>query len=114
MNLLLASASRPIASCWAARALHTPHQSFHDATPAVTSSKSVSATPFATKRGAQWAIADLTSASIQDSVLILSWRRSGPRRMAASGSARRRPSRLAKRRAPQDEGYQALAPQGQG
>src|ERR1700737_2499221 len=64
MNFLLASASRPITSCWAARALHARHQSFHDATPAVTSSKSVSATPFATKRGAQWAIADLTSASM--------------------------------------------------
>src|SRR3954452_14439445 len=65
MNLLLASASRPIASCWAARALHAPHQSFHDAMPAVTSSKSVSATPFATKRGAQCAIADLTNASME-------------------------------------------------
>ena len=44
---------------------HAPHQSFQIAMPAVTSSKSVSATPFATKRGAQCAIADLTSASMR-------------------------------------------------
>ena len=48
------SASRPISSCTAARADQAPHQSFHDVIEAVTSSKSVSATPLATKRGAQW------------------------------------------------------------
>src|ERR1043165_7700757 len=64
MNLPLANASRPIASCCAARSDQARHQSSHLATEAVTSSKSVSATPFATKRGPQWAIADLTISSM--------------------------------------------------
>src|SRR6187401_3221113 len=88
MNLLVASASRPIASCTAALSDQAPHQSFHVATLAVTSSKSVSATPLATKRGAQCAIADLTSASMEITDLILRRppKRSegGPRRMAKS------------------------------
>src|SRR5687767_4194303 len=70
MNFLLASASRPIASCGTARSDHARHQSFHEPMPAVTSSKSVSATPFATKRGAQCAIADLTSASMLGALLL--------------------------------------------
>jgi hypothetical protein len=44
-EFLARAASRPIASCCAARSDHARHQSFHDAMPAVTSSKSVSATP---------------------------------------------------------------------
>src|SRR6185503_778005 len=62
--------------CTAALSDQAPHQSFHDATPAVTSSKSVSATPFATKRGAQCAIADLTSASMKPPNLMLRSERS--------------------------------------
>src|SRR3954467_14186862 len=65
MNLPFAKASRPIVSCCAARSDQARHQSSHFATDAVTSSKSVSATPFATKRGPQWAIADLTMSSIK-------------------------------------------------
>src|SRR3954468_4541688 len=65
MNLPFAKPSRPIASCCAARSDHARHQSSHLATEAVTSSKSVSATPFATKRGPQWAIADLTMSSMK-------------------------------------------------
>src|SRR5947209_6081150 len=71
MNFLLANASRPIASCCTARSDHARHQSFQDAIPAVTSSKSVSATPLATKRGAQCAMADLTSASMEFPSLIV-------------------------------------------
>src|SRR6187402_625773 len=68
MNFLFASASRPIASCTAALSDQARHQSFQVATEAVTSSKSVSATPFATKRGPQCAMADLTMASIVNSL----------------------------------------------
>src|SRR5215217_3971901 len=64
MNFFAASASRPIASCTAALSDHARHQSSHLETLAVTSSKSVSATPLATKRGPQWAIADLTISSM--------------------------------------------------
>src|SRR3954451_15085354 len=63
MNLLWASAARPISSCTAARAAQAPHQSSHDLIEPVTSSKSLSATPLATKRGAQWEIAAATRGS---------------------------------------------------
>src|SRR5438067_293652 len=94
MNLLVASASRPIASCRAARSDHARHQSFHEPMPAVTSSKSVSATPFATKRGAQCAIADLTSASMGFPFSVALGRSEQP---ARAGSERRR-TRGGKRR----------------
>ena len=64
-----ASASRPMRSCTRRAADQARHQSFQDAIEAVTSSKSASATPLATKRGAQWAIADLTRASVVIGVL---------------------------------------------
>src|SRR5690606_31550508 len=56
----------PICSCSAARSDQARHQSSQLAMDAVTSSKSVSATPLATKRGPQWALADLTRASCAD------------------------------------------------
>jgi hypothetical protein len=62
-----ASAARPIVSCIAARADHTPHHSSHDVIEAATSSKSASATPFATKRGAQCAMAEVIRASFMTS-----------------------------------------------
>src|SRR5262245_21108711 len=68
MNLRLESAARPIASCTAALSDQARHQSLQLATLAVTSSKSVSATPFATNRGPQCAMADLTMASIPNSL----------------------------------------------
>src|SRR5579871_997370 len=63
MEYPCASASRPRASCTAARVDHAAHQSFHVPMAAVTSSKSVSTMPLATKRGAQCAIAEATSSS---------------------------------------------------
>src|SRR5947209_5697566 len=95
MNLPLASASRPIASCCTARSDHARHQSFQDAIPAVTSSKSVSATPLATKRGAQCAMADLTSASMKFPSLIVALgrceqsTRTGSKRGGTRGRERR-------------------------
>ena len=59
----LSSASRPSRSWTAARSDQARHQSFHDGVAAVTSSKSVSVTPLATKRGAQWEMAERTRAS---------------------------------------------------
>src|SRR5439155_26976718 len=54
----------------AARADHAAHQSSQRETDAVTSWKSASGTPFATKRGAQWEIA----ASTRESFSVLLWR----------------------------------------
>src|SRR5437867_2836945 len=48
----------------AARADQARHQSCHEAIEAVTSSKSVSATPLATKRAPQCAMADFTRGSV--------------------------------------------------
>src|SRR5262249_55734829 len=62
-NFLLASASRPIASCTAARTDQARHQSSHDAIARVTSSKSVSATPLVTKRGPQCPMAEVMRGS---------------------------------------------------
>ena len=64
MNFLSASAARPSFSCTAARADQAPHQSSQDFSDAVTSSKSDSTTPWATKRGAQWWIAEVTRVSV--------------------------------------------------
>src|SRR5882762_8037605 len=55
--------SFPSASCIAARADHAAHQSSQRSSEAVTSSKSASSTPFETKRGAQWEIAEETFGS---------------------------------------------------
>src|SRR6185503_19355943 len=55
--------SRPRSSCTAARSLHAAHQSSQRSGDLVTSSKSASSTPFETKRGAQWEIADETLGS---------------------------------------------------
>jgi len=59
----------PISSWIAARADHAAHQSSQRETDAVTSWKSASGTPFATKRGAQWEIA----ASTRESFSVLLW-----------------------------------------
>ena len=64
----LRNAARPIASWIATRADHARHQSFHDVKDAVTSSKSASATPLVTNRGAQWAIAEASRASVMGKV----------------------------------------------
>src|SRR5207247_1965434 len=58
-----------ISSWIAARADHAAHQSSQRETDAVTSWKSASGTPFATKRGAQWEIA----ASTRGSISVLVW-----------------------------------------
>src|SRR5438270_13881076 len=63
MNFFFASASRPMSSCTDARSDQARHQSSHDEIEPVTSSKSLSATPLATKRGAQCEIAELTRGS---------------------------------------------------
>src|SRR5512134_3783767 len=63
MNFRFASASRPIASCTAALSDQARHQSFQWSIEPVTSSKSVSATPFATKRGPQCAMAEVINGS---------------------------------------------------
>src|SRR5262245_66112237 len=63
MKCFRSSASRPSPSCCAARSDHARHQSSHDRSEAVTSSKSVNVTLLATKRGAQWAMAERTRAS---------------------------------------------------
>src|SRR6185436_6863189 len=55
--------SRPSLSCTAARSLQAEHQSSQRVSDLVTSSKSASSTPFETKRGAQWEIADETLGS---------------------------------------------------
>src|SRR3954447_12314055 len=60
MNFFFVSASRPMSSCTKARSDQARHQSSHDKMEPVTSSKSLSATPLATKRGAQCAIAEVT------------------------------------------------------
>src|SRR5512134_275384 len=54
---------RPRSSCTLARALHAPHQSSQRSSDFVTSSKSASSTPFETKRGAQWEMAEVTRGS---------------------------------------------------
>ena len=64
MVFLSASASRPSFSCTAPRADQAPHQSSQDFSDAVTSSKSESTTPWATKRGAQWWMAEVTRVSV--------------------------------------------------
>ena len=64
-----------------------PHQSSHVAIPAVTSSKSVSATPFDTKRGAQWAIAERTRASSGFSCTRAPALNRGPRRADTTARA---------------------------
>src|SRR2546422_678423 len=55
--------SRPKSSCTCARLDHAAHQSSQRSSEPVSSSKSASSTPFETKRGAQWEIADATFAS---------------------------------------------------
>src|SRR5712671_1994996 len=57
-------ADLPSSSCIAARADHAAHQSSQRSSEPVTSSKSASSTPFETKRGAQWAIAEATFGSL--------------------------------------------------
>src|SRR5258708_10313083 len=64
-----ASALFPNSSWTAARADHALHQSSQRETPAVTSWKSTSGTPFATKRGAQCEMA----ASTRESLSGLLW-----------------------------------------
>src|SRR6267143_1976874 len=56
--------SRPRSSCSRARTDHAAHQSSQRSSEAVTSSKSASSTPFETKRGAQWEIAEATLVSL--------------------------------------------------
>src|SRR5262249_30548330 len=56
--------SRPNTSCSSARADQARHHSFHGPIEAVTSWKSVSDTPLATKRAPQWLIAALTCGSV--------------------------------------------------
>src|SRR5438445_8514606 len=58
------SSSRPSVSCTAARLDHAAHQSSQRSRLPVTSSKSASSTPFETKRGSQWEIAEATRASL--------------------------------------------------
>src|SRR5438552_8132707 len=56
--------SRPRSSCSCARLDHAAHQSSQRSSAPVTSSKSASSTPFETKRGSQWEIAEATRASL--------------------------------------------------
>src|SRR5262245_777809 len=71
MRLPRASASRPISSWTAARSDQALHQSSHELSDRVTSSKSGSATPLATKRAPQCAIAELIRVSVAMVLLLL-------------------------------------------
>src|SRR5690348_1668985 len=71
MKRPLSSASRPSASCTLARLANSWHQSSHLSVAFTASSRSVSGTPFDTKRGAQRPITPATLGSFAISASLL-------------------------------------------